>query len=64
MDILQTLGEKLSSMFVPSSDVVMEDVVQPTDSSVATTIVQKSAPKKKDVETLVKSEHKCTCGGH
>ena len=33
MDILQTLGEKISSMFVPSSDVVMEDVVQPADST-------------------------------
>ena len=71
----QTLGEKLSSMFVPSSDVVMEDVVQPADS----TLVQAqkipngtpgrvdNTPKKGVLtvkSTTPTDEHTCSCGMH
>ena len=65
MDFLQnqwqTLGEKVSSIFNPSS--VLEDVVSAQDN----VPVQKSMPsanRPASVDPKVKSEHKCTCGGH
>lgn len=80
MDIIQTLGEKLSSMFVPSSDVVMEDVVSAQLIPAGSNLVQAQQKMpdgpaggmnytpKKGVPT-VKSitptdEHTCSCGMH
>ena len=57
----QTLGEKVSSIFNPSS--VLEDVVSAQDN----VPVQKGMPsanRPASVDPKVKSEHKCTCGMH